>query len=251
MAENKSPIAPPRLRLFAGPNGSGKSSMKTLLAADLLGVYLNADDVEAALRRDRALDFAQFGLLAGRDFAAETLFGHLNASPLLQRAGLTKDLAEWRIVDNRLEIGSTPINAYHAAALVDGLRHILLRAGTRFSCETVMSSADKVELLAKAQAQGFRTYLYYVATVDPAINLARVANRVRRGGHDVPADKIVSRYHRSLALLRTAVRHTDRAYIFDNSGSELVWLAEITAGRQLEIKTATVPPWFAQVFQDG
>ena len=33
-----------------------------------------------------------------------------------------------------------------------------------------------------------------------------------------PEDKIVSRYHRSLGLLMEAIRHTDRAYIFDNSG---------------------------------
>ena len=64
-----------------------------------------------------------------------------------------------------------------------------------------MSSPDKIDFLAEARRRGFRTYLYYVATVDPLININRVANRVRMGGHPVPEEKIVSRYARSLDLL--------------------------------------------------
>ena len=37
----------PRLRMFAGPNGSGKSVLKAYLPEPLLGVYLNADEIEA------------------------------------------------------------------------------------------------------------------------------------------------------------------------------------------------------------
>ena len=36
-----------------------------------------------------------------------------------------------------------------------------------------MPSPDKIEILHKAQARGFRTYLYYVATEDPEINISR------------------------------------------------------------------------------
>jgi predicted ABC-type ATPase len=38
-----------------------------------------------------------------------------------------------------------------------------------------------------------------------------VKSRVHLGGHDVPEDKIVSRYTRSLDLLLEAIRHTNRA----------------------------------------
>ena len=31
--------------MFAGPNGSGKSSAKSVLRPELLGVYVNADEV--------------------------------------------------------------------------------------------------------------------------------------------------------------------------------------------------------------
>lgn len=102
-----------------------------------------------------------------------------------------------------------------------------------------MSSVDKV-VSGSAQSQGYRTYLYFVATEDPAINVSRVQNRVRMGGHSVPEEKIHSRYYRCLNLLLPAIRLSNRASQIDNSadGSESTWIAEITDGKLIEIKTA-------------
>jgi predicted ABC-type ATPase len=50
------------------------------------------------------------------------------------------------------------------------------------------------------------------------INIGRIRYRVSQGGHAVPEDKIVSRYYRSLELLIPAIKSTNRAFIFDNSG---------------------------------
>lgn len=52
---------------------------------------------------------------------------------------------------------------------------------------------------------------------DPAINVARVRQRVALGGHDVPEDRIVARWSRTMALLPDAVRVAHRAILFDNS----------------------------------
>ncbi len=138
------------------------------------------------------------------------------------------------------------VNSYVASVAADFLRRALVERKCSFTFETVMSSPDKVALLAMARSAGYRTYLYYIATDDPQINISRVRNRVKLGGHDVPEDKIVARYHRSLGLLMDAIRHTDRAYIFDNSGEDLgkTWLAEITDGSLLELKVSQIPAWF-------
>lgn len=85
-------------------------------------------------------------------------------------------------------------------------------------------------------------------TEDPAINISRVRYRVKMGGHSVPEDKIVSRYKRSLDLLIEAIQFTNRAYIFDNSTHEHIWLAEITDGHLMEVKTDQVPAWFKKAF---
>jgi len=102
----------------------------------------------------------------------------------------------------------------------------------------------------KAQQAGFRTYLYFVATEDPQINVSRVQHRVETGGHSVPPDKIVSRYARSLDLLSDAVTYANRAYIFDNSGHARVWIAEVTEGESIEIKTDQMPAWFKTALWD-
>ena len=142
------------------------------------------------------------------------------------------------------------VTAYLASVAADFIRRKLIAIGTSFTFETVMSAADKIELLKIARTHGYRTYLYFIATEDPAINISRVRSRVALGGHDVPDDKIVARYYRSLNLLFDAIRHSDRAFVFDNSSPHQRWIAEITDGRQLELKMNEVPLWFQRAVLD-
>jgi predicted ABC-type ATPase len=125
-----------------------------------------------------------------------------------------------------------------------------LRRKASFTFETVMSARAKVDFFCRAREQGFKTYLYYVATEDPEINVSRVAHRVTLGKHGVPRDKIIERYHRSLSLLVDAVTCADRAYIFDNSDSDRVWVAEVTDGIELELKTDLIPYWVKTALLD-
>ncbi len=230
--------------MFAGPNGSGKSVLKSYLPPELLGVYLNPDEIEAGIRRDGGLELRSFGV---ETTEAEVL-PVFTGSEFLQAEGLAAAAQGLRWAGGRLDFTGVMVNAYFASVAVDFIRQKLLEQRMTFTFETVMSHPGKVALLGEAQRMGYRTYLYYVATDDPEINVSRVRNRVGLGGHPVPEDKVVSRYHRSLALLREAIRHTNRAYIFDNSTDnadrEQTWLAEITEGRTLELKTDRIPAWF-------
>ena len=230
----------PRLRMFAGPNGSGKSTILSLVPEPLLGVVVNADEIEKELARTGALDLGALGIHVTQDEAA----AFFRASALLDRAGLLGAAEAICVNGDRLSFEGVPVNSYLASVAADLVRRRLLAARVPFTFETVMSSPDKVDFLAEAQAAGYRTYLYYVATEAPEINVSRVEARVAQGGHDVPPDKVVARYARSLGLLLDAVRHTDRAYIFDNSGAASVWLAEVTGGTDLEMKAGQMPGWF-------
>jgi predicted ABC-type ATPase len=238
------------MRMFAGPNGSGKSALKAVLPAELLGVYLNPDEIEAQIRRDGWLTVTDFGVTA----TADEILGFLANAPLLLNAGYADQVRRLEFIEGRLGFNSVPVDAYYASAIVEFLREKLLVEQASFTVETVMSHPGKVALLEKAQRAGYRTYLYYIATDDPAINVSRVANRVKLGGHPVPSDRIEQRYHRSLALLRDAIRHTNRAYVFDNSGDNAdhrhTWLAEITDGRELELQTDLIPAWFRRAVLD-
>lgn len=177
----------------------------------------------------------------------EEVLAFFQNSTLLQKADLLDEAEQLNFNDGKLSFWAVSVNAYFASVAADFLRHKLIEARTPFTFETVMSSPDKVALLQRAQQRGYRTYLYYVATEDPIINISRVRYRVKMGGHPVPEDKIVSRYERSLDLLMQAIRHTNRAYIFDNSKHKHIWLAEITDGSLLEMKTNQMPAWFKPI----
>lgn len=236
------------MRMFAGPNGSGKSTLKSVLPSALLGVYINPDEIERDIRIRGFLDLTIYGVSTD----ADTALGFFRSSSFLQAAGLSNTVARLELIDGKLMFRGAEVNAYVASVAADFLRQNLLEMKTSFTFETVMSSPDKVALLKKAQHLGYRTYLYYIATDDPEINISRVRSRVLQGGHPVPEDKIVKRYHGSLGLLIGAIRHTDRAYIFDNSGHNQArtWLAEVTGGRILELKTDQVPAWFKRAVLD-
>lgn len=244
----------PRLRMFAGPNGSGKSTLLRRIQSlvsrpNIFGVYLNPDDVESGIRQTGALDFSAHGIVGPADDA----LSFLHDSSFLRSVGLRDDTRQFTVSEgSSLHFNGVPANAYYASVLVDFMRRRLLAQRSDFTFETVMSSPDKIAFLKEARGLGYRTYLYYVATDDPIINVSRVRSRVKLGGHPVPEEKIIKRYHASLGLLLDAVRETDRAYIFDNSRSEQdhTQIAEITQGRNLELKCEAVPVWFVKALME-
>lgn len=149
------------------------------------------------------------GIDLGKYFNADDIAKTLSDTP--------EDVA--RRAQERVRVG-------RAEALAGGVSH---------SFETVMSHISHVEYMREAQTKGFEVRLYFVATDKPEINLLRVANRVAHGGHDVPQDRIISRYHRCLENLPDAIYASNIALIFDNSqaGSPHRLLAVIEEHRNL------------------
>jgi predicted ABC-type ATPase len=232
--------------MFAGPNGSGKSTIKSVISSKLLGIYINPDEIEMELRLKGYLDLTRFEIQSSVD----ELRTFLQNSSLLLKAGLTAQANALKIEKNCVYLAAEDLNSYYASVISDFIRQQLLKDQKSFTFETVMSSPDKIELLQRAQAKGFRTYLYYVATEDPNINISRVRQRVRAGGHHVPEEKIISRYERSLNLLLNAIRSSHRAYIFDNSGHQQIWISEITDGIELAFRSERMPSWFQHAVLD-
>ena len=85
--------------------------------------------------------------------------------------------------------------------------------------ETVLSTCKYRSLVLAAKRRGFEIHLIYVVLKSVELNIARVALRVRNGGHDVPRDKIVERRQRFFEQLPWFFAHADRALIYDNSNS--------------------------------
>ena len=104
-----------------------------------------------------------------------------------------------------------------AAKHAEALREKYVASGVSFCFETVLSTDRNLNLLKRAKDSGFFIRCYYVLTVDPMINVARVKSRVSAGGHDVPEDKIISRYDRALGLLPELIPVCDVCHIYDTS----------------------------------
>lgn len=239
-------LAVPRVRMFAGPNGSGKTTVKNELQRPphWFGIYINPDELEKTVRETGVLPLEPFELST----TTVELRSFFSSSQLLKNHQLDAASDTITLHAGTIDLGGLQMNSYYASVLADFLRRRALESSKSFSFETVMSSPDKISLLREARSLGFRTYLYYVATEDPAINVQRVKNRVAEGGHDVPEDKIISRYYRSLNLLREAIRQADRAFLFDTSEEESWYFAEATEGTKLELKSNEMPNWFQPIW---
>ena len=236
----------PRMRMFAGPNGSGKSTLKSVIEPYLLGFYINPDEIEKELQDKKfyTIDALPFEILETE------IIKFFQDSGLYPKLSFSLTIDNFQIENNKLFFLKIPINSYVSAIFSDFLRHKFIENKMSFTFETVMSSSDKVALLAKAQALGFKTYLYYVSTEDPQINISRVANRVNLGGHNVPQDKIVQRYYRSLDLLFQAIKYSNRVYLFDNSGVSKKFIASVEEGKVIDIQVDTLPEWFEKYVID-
>jgi predicted ABC-type ATPase len=231
-----------RMRIFAGPNGSGKTTIIKKLQAEIpFGVYINADDIEQMLSKTSCLFFNAYNVIISEQ-KIQTFFKQSQFSPLKRG-----DVELWKkisVKDNVLTI-HTHADSYLAADIAEFLRQEMLEYNISFTYETVMSHNSKLDFFQKAIDNGYRVYLYYIATEDPEINLNRVNVRVSLNGHNVAPDIIKSRYYRSLENLKSAVMKTNRSYIFDNSGNAAILIAEVTDGADVKIiDTKKVPNWF-------
>lgn len=89
-----------------------------------------------------------------------------------------------------------------------------------FTFETVLSTRRNLFLLRKAKENGYFIKAFFVLTDTPMVNIARVAVRVATGGHDVPKDKIIKRYHGSLAILPELIQICDICNVYDNTAQK-------------------------------
>jgi len=138
--------------------------------------------------------------------------------------------------------GGELAHAYEASRLAERERKRLMLARTSFIAETVFSHESKVVLAEQAAMLGYLVQLHVVLVpVDLAV--ARVQDRVRRGGHDVPENKVRERYDRLWPLIARTVTRADRTDFYDNSsaGTALRRVAHAESGRL--IGGADWPAW--------
>lgn len=135
-------------------------------------------------------------------------------------------------------------HSYDAAKLAEEQPHNLLLRGVSFCFETVYSHPSKVDFVARSKALGYQVIMVIVHLESPALNQARISTRVSEGGHDVPADKVVSRIPRLLQHVRTTLPLCDVARVYENSSAGQPFLPIFTVTHaSLERHVDPLPDW--------
>jgi predicted ABC-type ATPase len=138
-----------------------------------------------------------------------------------------------------------------AAQFSEQQREKCLADGSSLIFETVLSAPDKIDFIRRAKQQDYFIRLFFIGTDNPQINAMRIAQRVMYGGHDVPIQKIINRYYKSIAncvLLSTMV---DRLYVYDNSiENELTELLFRANDGKLVKQYAPIHEWAKLIYEN-
>jgi predicted ABC-type ATPase len=111
------------------------------------------------------------------------------------------------------------LDAYTATEAADRIRRELFARRESFVFETVFSDpvGAKLEFMKEAERSGYTVVLFFIGIDNAETSEDRVAMRVAQGGHDVPKDKLRSRYPRITANLERALVQLSNVRAYDNS----------------------------------
>jgi len=182
----------------------------------------------------------QLVVLAGPNGAGKSTFydAFLSESPL-------------PFLNADLFAAETGIDSLEAAKILDATRDRMIEDKLGFITETVFSDPHgaKLQMLRNAVVAGYDVTLIYIGVANASLSARRVDQRIATGGHDVPRDRIASRFQRSLDNLAAAITVVPSVKLYDNSSIEHPYrhLATFTNGKLTWRKQGALPTWARKV----
>ncbi len=154
-------------------------------------------------------------VVAGPEGAGKTTYTeeHLTRGPVSSnRLVISADRAQQ-------QAGSgTSKEAYESGQVVAHLQAKgAIAKGSSFVYETTFSKDRDLQLLSEAKANGYSVSLIHLQTNSAELSVARVAERVREGGRDAPAEVVAKDYAAAPKLIAQASTIADRTYVMDSS----------------------------------
>lgn len=83
--------------------------------------------------------------------------------------------------------------------------------------ESTLCGHGTLSRIHKAKGAGYHLIAYFIGLNNPELNIARIANRVRNGGHYIDDKTVKRRYNQSIDNLLKIYQLFDKLYIIDNS----------------------------------
>lgn len=120
-----------------------------------------------------------------------------------------------------------------------------LSKGISFTQETTLSGVKTLKTIEAARNLDFYIRLYYVGISSAAESLDRISNRVRKGGHDIPRNDVISRYNKRFSDLAAVLPYCDEVHLYDNENG-FTEVAEYKNG-SIIVKGEYVPEWLNEL----
>ena len=125
----------------------------------------------------------------------------------------------------------------------------LLNSGKSFAIETTLSGKNHIKTIQKAKDLGYFVVLIYSYLDNPTLCENRIKIRVLNGGHDIPKDDIIRRFHRSKENFWNIYKNlADEWYLFYNGTAEYILVAQY-ANDEIEIFSENLYNEFIKDFE--
>lgn len=122
-----------------------------------------------------------------------------------------------------------------------------LEKGINFTQETTLSGVRTLKTIQKARELNYFIRLYYVGISSSAESISRIANRVSKGGHNIPPEDVKRRYAKRFDDLIKILPYCNEAVFFDNENG-FIEKAEYRNGT-LITKGEKIPEWIKELEQ--
>lgn len=153
-------------------------------------------------------------IVAGPNGAGKTTFSR----EFLPRYAECKNFINADLIAAGLSPFSPESVAIHAGRLVLEEIERLAAQEIDFGLETTLSGRSYIGLLRRLKNRGYKVHIYFLWVPTDDVTLARVKERVLKGGHDVPEIDVRRRFNRSIENFFNHYRLlADYWILFDNS----------------------------------
>lgn len=155
---------------------------------------------------------------AGKTTASYTVLPEiLNCKEFVNADEIARGLSPFNPTDVAIEAGRL---------MLKRIEELLAREES-FSIETTLATRSYLNLVRRAHAKGYRVTLLFFWLNSPELAIQRVAERVSKGGHDIPEDIIRRRYVSGIRnLFDLYASEVDYWAIFDNSDTPRTMVAK-------------------------
>lgn len=120
-----------------------------------------------------------------------------------------------------------------------------LNKNISFTQETTLAGHRIERTLKQARKQGYSVSLFYVGLNSMEESLHRIANRVRKGGHDIPHDDVERRFNGRYEALKRVLSYCDEVTFYDNENG-FVKVAEMRNNR-FHYSNGYRPEWIVEL----